>query len=155
MDIIRHTMDEIATTMLNTHVASEAPRVDPSGTKVFRGVLAWCAVTGAWRGMGEIYYSPGAAAEITRCMLLEDSRSEEIDETVLDMSSEIANIVVGNVKNHLEDRLGTLTMSVPTVAAGLVFHAKSAMRGPYTVVPFTINAHRFEVKLCLEPADTR
>jgi chemotaxis protein CheX len=41
-----------------------------------------------------------------------------VDDEVLDAVGELTNMIVGSVKNGLEDRLGAMQLSVPTVVYG-------------------------------------
>ena len=153
-EFVRQAASEVAATMLNTTVASEPFRVESTGTRIFKGVMAWVAITGKWKGMGELYCSPASARHLASLLLMgEISDDGEINGEVLDAVSEITNIIIGSLKHSLEGRLGDLRQTVPTIVSGLTFHAKTAMKGPYVVVPMLFGDHHVEIKFCLEPGD--
>ena len=49
-----------------------------------------------------------------------------INEDVLDSVAEVTNMIIGNVKTALEDRLGAMGLSTPTVIYGRNFQTRSA-----------------------------
>ena len=62
-----------------------------------------------------------------------------ISEDVLDAVAEITNMIIGNVKTALENRLGSMLFSTPTVIYGRNFQTRSARNQEWTVVPFVGN----------------
>jgi len=60
----------------------------------------------------------------------------------------IANMIIGNVKNTLEEHLGPMGMSIPTVVFGRNFTTRGGGSEPWTIVPFTCGV-RCLVKVCL------
>jgi chemotaxis protein CheX len=77
--------------------------------------------------------------------------AEAVDGDVLDAVAEVANMVIGNVKTGLEQDLGPLGMSIPTIIFGKNFSARSAGSEEWLTVPFYCENERIEVKLCLAP----
>ena len=73
-----------------------------------------------------------------------------VNEEVLDAIAEVTNMVVGNVKTVVEEQVGAMGLSIPTVIFGRNFSTKSA-GGSWTVVPFECGADRLLVQVCLVP----
>jgi chemotaxis protein CheX len=66
--------------------------------------------------------------------------------------AEVANMIIGNVKTELEQELGPMGMSIPTIIFGKNFSARSAGSEEWLTVPFTCEDERIEVKFCLTPS---
>ena len=64
------------------------------------------------------------------------SEYQSVDEDVMDAVAEVVNMVVGNVKTLLEERVGPLAFSIPTVIYGRNYKTRSAGVMEWTVVPF-------------------
>ena len=77
--------------------------------------------------------------------------AQSVDGDVLDAVAEVANMIIGNVKTGLEQDLGPMGMSIPTIIFGKNFSARSAGSEEWLTVPFTCEGHRIEVKFCLTP----
>jgi CheY-specific phosphatase CheX len=60
-------------------------------------------------------------------------------------------MIIGNVKTTLENRLGSMLLSTPTVIYGRNFQTRSARNQEWTVVPFEWDAERMCVQVCIAP----
>jgi chemotaxis protein CheX len=80
-------------------------------------------------------------------MLMSDFSS--IDAEVLDAVGEITNMVIGAFKQQLEEVVGMMTISIPTVIYGHNFTAKHLGDEEWVMVPFTCEKASFEVQVCL------
>jgi chemotaxis protein CheX len=74
-----------------------------------------------------------------------------MNEDVLDAVAEVTNMIIGNVKSALEDRLGAMGLSTPTVIYGRNFQTRSAGNQEWTVVPFLLEGERMCVQMCIAP----
>jgi chemotaxis protein CheX len=72
-----------------------------------------------------------------------------VDDEVLDAVAEVTNMILGNVKTALEERIGPMGLSIPTVIYGRNFSSKTVGKQEWTVVPFDCEGERLEVQLCL------
>lgn len=61
--------------------------------------------------------SPRFACQIAGALLMSPP-FEAVNEEALDGVAEVANMIVGNVKTFLEERLGSMALSIPTVVFG-------------------------------------
>jgi chemotaxis protein CheX len=77
------------------------------------------------------------------------SECDSVDDDVLDVMGEVANMVIGNIKTNLEEALGTLALGVPTVTFGKNFATRSAAKHTWTLVPFRCGGHELFVQVLL------
>ena len=76
-------------------------------------IVSSFTLSGAVCGTAEVFYTLPLAECIACHMLQVEPPAQEND--VLDAAGELANMIVGNVKNSLERRLGTIRIGTPTV----------------------------------------
>jgi chemotaxis protein CheX len=148
---IHASTSEVFGMMLNLEVSpgeaySEMPSCEPTD-----GVVALVGLAGAWAGLGVIQCEANMACTIYSQLLNTpcDIGPEGVNGDVLDAVAELANMVIGNVKNALEGQLGVMGMSVPTVVFGRKFTTRRGSNDPWTVVPFTCGESQLLVKLAL------
>jgi chemotaxis protein CheX len=113
------------------------------------GVVALIGLAGSWVGTGSISCSASFACRISAQMLM--TKIESVGEEVLDAVAEVTNMIIGNVKTGLEEHLGPMGLSIPTVVYGRDFTARSAGEGEWTVFPFFDGEDRLDVRICLVP----
>jgi chemotaxis protein CheX len=113
------------------------------------GVVSLIGLAGSWAGTGSIACSPAFACKISSQMLMADY--EAVNDEVLDAIAEVTNMVMGNVKTRLEEILGPMGLSIPTVVYGRNFTTRTGRTEEWTVVPFHWAGLRMDVRLCLSP----
>lgn len=113
------------------------------------GVVSLIGLAGRWVGTGSVSCGSATACLLSSKLLMSDYTA--VNEEVLDAVAEITNMIIGNVKTHLEERLGALGLSIPTVVYGLNFTTRSVGKSEWTVVPFHHGEHKLEVQLCVAP----
>lgn len=138
---------EVFNTMLGMPIEPAPAHQEPVHPASYDGVVALIGVAGAWTGTGRISCSPEFACKIANGLLMMEFA--EVDEDVLDAVAEIVNMVIGNVKTLLEERLGPLGLSIPTVVYGRNYKTRSAGVMEWTVVPFQIGTEIMEVRFNL------
>ncbi len=143
-------MEEVFKTMLGVSAEPNTENVEKGGLETFNGVMALVGIAGAWTGTGRLLVSPHMACILAGHLLM--STFEGVDEEVLDAIAEIANMVVGNVKNMLEEDLGAMCLSVPTVIFGKNYMTRSSKVHDWLVVPFQCLGESIEFRFCLMPA---
>lgn len=147
-DYIQSATRDVFQTMLDLEVHFGEPRVDTDSPAVSsQGILALVGFAGTWVGTGSISCSTELACLMCSRMLMVDHHA--INEDVLDAVAEVTNMVLGNVKTHLEEHLGPMGLSVPTVVFGRNFYTRSLRRQQWSVVPVTSDSEKFEVRVCL------
>ncbi len=146
-DYIRESFDQVFNTMLGQSVTPAEPHTECSPADIYDGVMALVGIAGDWTGTGRLLCSPKLACTLAGSLLM--TECEKVDEEVLDAMAEISNMVVGNVKSHLEDQLGPLCLSVPTVIFGKNYLTRSVMLREWLVVPFDCLGERLEFRFSL------
>lgn len=154
VDAITAATTEVFTTMLGMEVDRGDIRVETIPPPPCDGVVSFIGVAGSWVGTGTIQCSADFACKICAALLMMEAPS--VNDEVLDAVGEITNMVIGNFKTTIEETLGPLGLSIPTVIFGRNFTARSLGRGEWTVVPFRSGDDEFEIRICLarstEPA---
>jgi chemotaxis protein CheX len=140
---------DVFTTMLAMDVAPQTAFTEQDGLRTSDGVLALIGIAGDWVGTAVLHCPPSMACRIYVQFLCPDTAPQVVTDEVLDAVAEVTNMIVGNVKNWLEERLGNLGMSIPTVVFGRNFVTRSAGSGDWVVVPFTFEGEVMSVKMCL------
>jgi chemotaxis protein CheX len=115
------------------------------------GVASFIGIAGMWAGTGSINCSPTQACRICSQMLMVEASA--VDAEVLDAVAELTNMVIGSVKTDLEQHLGPLGLSIPTVVYGRNFRTKSAGQHEWIVLNYLWDGEPFTVKLCLAPQE--
>jgi chemotaxis protein CheX len=151
VESISQSAANVFSTMLGAELAPGEATVETGTPDTNDGVVSFIGLAGAWAGTGSVTCSPVLACRICSLMLMMESTG--IDEDVLDAVAELTNMIIGNVKNDLEQHLGTLGLSLPTVVFGRNFKTKSAGTHEWTVVRFPWEGETLVVKLCLSPSE--
>jgi chemotaxis protein CheX len=106
---------ELFTSMLGASVQivaeSEEDLAEP-----FDGVIALIGLTGTVVGNAALICTAATACDLAGRFLM--TGLAQVDEEVLDAVGEIANMIVGGFKTLIEDRVGRVQMSIPTVMFG-------------------------------------
>jgi chemotaxis protein CheX len=142
---------QVFSTMLGVEIRCGEAAVEHRMPEANEGVISFIGLAGAWAGTGSLSCSPVLACRVCAAMLMCESTA--VNEEVLDTVAELTNMIVGSVKTDLEQYLGPLGLSIPTVVYGRNFKAKSAGSTEWIVVPFQWDDETLLVKLCLEPKE--
>jgi chemotaxis protein CheX len=141
--------EEVFATMLGLQITPSPARVEVGSSATGEPVVALIGLAGAWMGTGMLCCSPEFACKISSLMLMADYQS--VDGEVLDAVAEISNMVFGNIKTALEEYVGPLGLSIPTVIFGKNFSAKSAGQQPWTVIDLSTEVGVMSMRMCLTP----
>lgn len=114
-------------------------------------IVSFIGLAGPWAGAGSLCCSAALACRVCTSMLMTEAAS--VNEDVLDAVAELTNMVIGNVKTHLESQLGPLGLSIPTVVYGRNFKTKTAGTADWIALRFHWDEDYLTVKLCLTPQD--
>jgi CheY-specific phosphatase CheX len=141
---------DVFSTMLGLEIeASEAPRQAFPATPAGSGLIALIGLAGSWAGTGSISCTGAFACRMAGRLWM--CVCEELNEDVLDAAGEIANMIIGNVKTRLEENVGPMGLSTPTVIYGHDFQTRGARIHQWTVVPFACGDEHLYVQMCLAP----
>jgi chemotaxis protein CheX len=77
------------------------------------------------------------------------TESAAVNEDVLDAVAELTNMIIGSVKTDLEQHLGPLGLSIPTVVFGRNFKTRTSANSDWIVVRMHWDDEVLLVKVCL------
>jgi chemotaxis protein CheX len=149
VEAIRAATHEVFTTMLNLEPLPGEVFVEQAEPAPTSGVVSLVGLAGEWLGSGSLFCTSAFACRIASQLL--QTEYQAIDEDVLDAVAEVTNMIIGNVKAALEEHLGPLGLSTPTVIYGRNFQTRSAGKQKWTVVPFSLEGDRMFVQVCIAP----
>jgi len=149
IDAIGRATREVFSTMLGVEMGEAEVSIENGTPDANDGVVSLIGLAGAWAGTGSVSCSPASACRICAQMLMTESSA--VDEEVLDAVAELTNMIIGSVKTDLEQHLGPLGLSIPTVVFGRNFRTKSAGSAEWTVAKFEWEDAPLVVRLCLTP----
>jgi chemotaxis protein CheX len=149
--IIKAATLEVFSTMLSMEIAACETLPEPTvSAPNSSGVVSILGIAGVWSGTGGLACSGALACKLSSQFLMAECPT--VNDDVLDAVGEITNMIVGNVKTVLEDRLGPMGLSTPSVIFGRNFQTRSARSHEWTVIPFETGGERMYVQLCVGPA---
>jgi chemotaxis protein CheX len=148
-EAIRVSTAEVFSTMLGLELTAGEVFVEKEEAVPASGVVSIIGLAGAWVGSGSLSCSAQFACKMAAHFLQEEYSA--VTEEVLDTVAEVTNMVVGNVKTHLENRLGAMGLSTPTVIYGRNFQTRGARNQEWTVVPFSLDGERMCIQICVVP----
>lgn len=140
---------DVFSTMLGEEIVPAEAFVKRSATTAASGVVSLMGLAGKWTGTGSLSCSAAFACRLSSLLLMDECCS--VDENVLDAVAEVTNIIVGNVKTEIEERLGPMGLTVPTVIFGTNFQTRNAGNNEWIVVPFQWGEECMHVQVCLAP----
>jgi chemotaxis protein CheX len=146
---IRRATEEVFSTMLGLEAVPQEFYIERTAPGPAEGVVSLIGLAGAWVGTGSISCSANFALTISSHLLMTEYQA--VNEEVLDAVAEVTNMIIGNVKTVIEEKLGGLGLSIPTVIYGRNFTTRSVGNGEWVVAPFLCQGERMAVQLCLAP----
>jgi chemotaxis protein CheX len=148
--LIRDAAHNVFDTMLGIPLVDRESSLQTIAPGSAAGVLALVGLAGRWAGSGAFSCTADSARAISSALLME--KCEAVNEDVLDAIGEVANMILGNFKTGLEEELGPMGLSIPTVIYGRNFTTRSVGNSQWTVVPFDCADEIVNVHVCLAPA---
>ena len=140
---------EVFQTMLGMEAQSGEHFVEDPGKGLTMGVIGIIGLVGEWTGTAVVSCSSPLACKIATTMLMEEYLS--VTDEVLDAMAEMTNMIIGNLKNILEGKLGRMGLSIPAVVFGRNFATRRSGKESWYVTQFLVEGERFDVQLCLAP----
>ncbi len=145
--------NEVFTTMLDLEISPGQIEGDSPTSSRASGVIALLGLAGEWVGNGRVCCTPEFGCKMASQLLMQPYTA--VNEDVLDAIGEVANMIIGNVKNALEERLGTLSLSTPTVIYGHNFEARSVGVRERITISFNSGSEQLQVQLSISPATSK
>ena len=147
-EAIRTSTQEVFSTMLGmeAHVVDVFPHCQaPHPTD---GVVSLIGLAGPWVGSGSIVLGPELACKLTGALFM--AEYIDVNGEVLDGVAEVTNMIIGNVKTFVEEMVGPMGLSIPTVIYGRNFATRCLGNADaWTVVRFLAQDMPMEVQVCL------
>jgi chemotaxis protein CheX len=145
---IQTATEEVFSTMLGLEITAGEMSLGHSSSHA--GVTALLGLTGAWTGSGQISCEPPLACRIASRFLMAEYAA--VDDDVLDALAELANMIIGNVKTLLEDKLGPMGLSTPVIISGGEFETRILGCPAWIVMPFACADGTLVVQVVLSPS---
>ena len=114
------------------------------------GVVSVIGIAGPWAGTGSLACTNAFACRMASNFLM--TEFDSMNDDVLDAVGEICNMVIGNVKTTLEEKVGPMGLSTPTVILGHNFQTRSSRHREWIVVPFTVKGESLFVQMSIAPS---
>jgi chemotaxis protein CheX len=149
VNMVRQAAAEVFTTMLAMDPEPGDAYMNSTASVKSNGVVSLVGLAGGWVGTGSISCTPQCACHLAGQLMM--SEYDAINDEVLDAMAEVTNMIIGNVKTLLEERLGPLGLSIPTVIYGRNFSSRTVGQQDWTIVPFMAGGETIEIQLCLAP----
>jgi chemotaxis protein CheX len=141
---------EVFSTMLSMEItAGEILKEHTVSAANISGVVSIVGLAGIWSGTGGVACSGTLACKLSSQFLM--TEYDSVNDDVLDAIGELTNMIIGNVKTALEERLGPMGLSTPTVIFGRNFQTRSARSHEWTVIPFECGVDQLFVQMCIGP----
>jgi len=147
VECIRRAGANVFSTMLGVEIRQGEVSVENGSPDANDGVMSLIGLAGTWNGAGSITCTPSLACRICAHMLMTESTA--VNEEVLDAVAELTNMIIGSVKTDLEEHLGPLGLSIPTVVFGRNFKTRTSGNSEWIVVRLHWDDECLVVKLCL------
>jgi chemotaxis protein CheX len=141
----------VFSTMMGVEISPGEVALEHSTPDANDGVVSLIGLAGSWTGTGSIGCSATLACRV--CSLLLMTEVQSVNEEVLDAVAELTNMIVGSVKTDLEQHLGPLGLSIPTVVYGRNFKTRSTGITDWTSLRFDWDGESLLVRVSLAPTE--
>jgi chemotaxis protein CheX len=141
---LQHAVSNAFETMAGMHAELGEVHPDKPTSSSGRSVAGFIGWVGNWNGTGILECSPEFACKLSNVML--GTEGATLSEDTLDAVAEMTNIIFGGMKTDLEEELGPMGLSTPTVVYGNDVGMRSTGE-PFTVLPVVIEGAELRVKL--------
>lgn len=146
---VKAAIENVCGTMLGCEVEVGCPRMIDSPLQESDGVVALIGMAGPWIGTGALTCKPEVARRLAGAFLM--SEYDSVNDEVLDAIAELANMVIGNLKTSLEERVGQMGLSTPTTIYGASFTTKIGGANNWTLVPVRVCDGELLIQVCILP----
>lgn len=146
---VTHSTNEVFQTMLGMDAKFGETFVEDPGKGLSMGVIGIIGLVGDWTGTAVVSCSSPLACKIANTLFMQEYPN--VTDEVLDAVAEMTNMIIGNLKNSLENKLGTMGLSIPAVVFGRNFATRRSGKESWYVIQFEVDGERIDVQLCLAP----
>jgi chemotaxis protein CheX len=148
-DAIRAAAGDVFSTMLGLELIAGEMEIGEAAARNRASVVALLGFAGEWAGSGTLYCDGRFACHMAAQLLMAEFHS--VDDEVLDAVAEVANMIVGNVKTAMEQKLGSMGLSTPTVIYGRNFETRTIGTKEWVTVPFQCGEFSMGVQITIAP----
>lgn len=148
---INQACSQVFSTMMGVELPAGEVMLESTTPDANDGVVSLIGLAGTWTGTGSIGCSAALACRVCSQLLMTDTQS--VNEEVLDAVAELTNMIVGSVKTDLEQHLGPLGLSIPTVVYGRNFKTRSTGSAEWTTLRFVWDDEPLLIRLSLAPTE--
>lgn len=134
LEVVRNTTSDVFATMLGISITPESVVVENHATVNNAGLVAMVGMAGPVSGSGCLCLSKSFACYVASRFLM--AEYQEVNDEVLDAVAEITNMIVGGLKTALEEDLGAMGLSIPTIVFGENYITRSLSLGERMVLSF-------------------
>lgn len=152
VEYARSATTAVFSTMLDMDVMPKPEHLDQTPPMISDGVMALVGLAGTYTGAGVITCDAQFAIQVCNHLLMAEETA--VNEDVLDAVGEVANMVIGNFKTMVENDVGPLGLSIPTVIYGRNFTSRSVGTNDWVVLPFEYGTDVLEIRICLAPSES-
>ena len=149
--VIQNMAQQVFSTMLGLELEDATLEPAESYGVPNAGIVAMVGIAGAVSGNVTVRISNELSCILASRLLM--TGYPEVNEDVLDAIAELANMIVGGLKTNLEDRFGSMGLSLPTVISADHYVARSPAVGQRFAISFRCphenGVDRFTVQMCL------
>lgn len=149
IEFVQDSTRNVFETMLGMEAVTSTIFDNTNAPQPTHGVLSLIGMAGPWVGTGSLWCSSELACKVSSALLMADYAA--VNEEVLDAVAEVTNMVIGNVKTAVEEIVGPMGLSIPTVIFGRNFATRSFGANHWTIVRFDCNGEKLDVHVCLAP----
>lgn len=147
VEAIKAVTADVFSTMLALEVTPGEAFQEQNVPGPSEGLVGIIGITGPWLGTGMFHCNSALGCKVAGSMMM--AEYEAVSDEVLDVVGEVTNMLFGNVKTFLEERLGPLGLSIPSVIYGRNFSSRTLSKNVWTVIPFRVGTETMEIQLCL------
>jgi chemotaxis protein CheX len=152
LQVVQETTSSVFATMVGMTVTSSQISLEKQSTVVNAGLAAMVGMAGPVSGSGCLAMSKSFGCYAASRFLM--AEYSDVNDDVLDAVAEITNMIVGGLKTALEEDLGPMGLSIPTVVFGESYVTRSPSMVERMVISFRcedegIEERDFTVTVCL------
>ncbi|HEU0122481.1 MAG TPA: chemotaxis protein CheX [Bryobacteraceae bacterium] len=148
-EVVHSAVENVCGMMLGCPVEVQPKQIIAHPLQESDGVVALVGMAGPWIGTGALTAKPELACKLAEAFLLQSY--EKVNDEVLDAVAEIANMVFGNLKTIIEDRVGPMGLSTPTTIFGASFTTKIGGTSSWTLIPVHVCGGELLIQVCMLP----
>ncbi len=147
---IREAAGGVFETMLATELSFGEPCLEGAVPGPTEGVVSLIGLAGDWAGTGSISCSAETACKLSAQFLM--TEFDSVNEDVLDAVAELTNMIIGNFKTAMEESVGPMGLSIPTVVFGRNFTTRTLNSKEWILIPFESPLGEFNIHICMAPS---